>query len=110
MKTSIILTLTWGNFSSEVLQSSEPVLVYFRADWCRPCKEITPVVDELADQYGDRIKVGRVNIDEQPGLAGEYGVRSVPTVLLWRQGQMSDQIVGVRSKWELKESLDQVIT
>jgi thioredoxin 1 len=108
MTLSITLTLTTHNFPSEVLQSPDPVFVYFWAEWCRRCKTIGPVLDELADQYGNRVKIGKVNIDEHPTLAAEYGVRAIPTLLLLRQGQIADQIVGVRSKRDLEDSLDQV--
>jgi thioredoxin 1 len=108
MTTSPVLTLTEANFSSEVLQSTAPVLILFWAEWCGPCKTIVPVLDELADQYDDRVKIGRINIDEQPALATEYGVRAVPTLVLLRRGQVADQIVGLRSKRDLEESFDQL--
>jgi thioredoxin 1 len=106
MTSSITLTLTKGNFSSEVLQSSAPVLVCFWAEWCGHCKTIAPVLGELVDQYEDRVKFGKINIDEQPALAAEYGVRSVPTLLLLRQGQVANQIVGLRSKRDIEDSFD----
>lgn len=109
MTSSTVLTLTLGNFSSEVLQSSAPVLVHFWAEWCGPCKKIAPVLDELADQYEDRVKIGKVNIDEQPALAAEYDIRAVPTTLLLCQGQVADQIIGPLSKRDIEDSFDQVM-
>ena len=103
-----IITLTQENFAKEVLQSPTPVLVDFWAEWCGPCKMIAPVLDELADEYDGRIKIGKVNIDEQQGLASEYGVRAIPTLLLFHEGQVADQMVGLRSKRDLKASLDRV--
>jgi thioredoxin 1 len=110
MTLSIVVTLTQGNFPSEVLRSPAPVLVYFWAEWCGSCKTVTPVLDELADQYEDRVKIGRVNIDEQPALAAEFGIRAVPTLLLLREGQVADQFIGLRSKFALQECFDQVVT
>jgi thioredoxin 1 len=103
-----ILVLTQENFAREVLQSLTPVLVDFWAEWCGPCKMIAPILDELADDYEGRVKIGKVNIDEQQGLAAEYGVRAIPTILVFDKGQVADQVVGLRSKRDLKSSLDRV--
>ena len=103
-----IVVLTQENFASEVLQSTTPVLVDFWAEWCGPCKAITPILGELADEYENRVKIGKVNIDEQQGLASEYGIRAIPTLLLFDKGQVADQIVGLRSKRDLKASFDRV--
>jgi thioredoxin 1 len=103
-----IVVLTQDNFASEVLQSPTPVLVDFWAEWCGPCKMITPILGELADEYDGRVKIAKVNIDEQQGLAAEYGIRAIPTLLLFDKGQVADQIVGLRSKRDLKASFDRV--
>jgi len=103
-----IVTLTQENFAAEVLQSPTPVLVDFWAEWCGPCKMIAPVLSELADEYAGRAKIGKVNIDEHQGLAAEYGVRAIPTLLVFHQGQVAEQLVGARSKRDLKASLDRV--
>jgi thioredoxin 1 len=103
-----ILTLTSENFAQEVLQSASPVLVDFWAEWCGPCKMIAPILDELADEYEGRVKIGKVNIDEQQGVATEYGIRAIPTLLLFDKGQVAEQIVGLRSKRDLKTSFDRV--
>ena len=103
-----IVSLTQQNFASEVLQSPIPVLVDFWAEWCGPCKMIAPVLDELADEYEGKVKIGKVNIDEQQGIAAEYGIRAIPTLLLFDKGQVADQIVGLRSKRDLKASFDRV--
>jgi thioredoxin 1 len=104
-----IPSLTQANFAREVIQSSTPVLVYFWAEWCSPCKTIAPFLDELADEYDGRVKIGKVNIDEQPELTAEYGVRAVPTLLLLRRGQVvGDKIVGLHCKRDLEESFEQV--
>jgi thioredoxin len=103
-----IINLTQDNFSKEVLESSTPILVDFWAEWCGPCKMIAPVLDELADEYDGRVRIGKVNIDNEQGLAAEYGVRAIPTLLLFQNGQVAEQIVGLKSKRDLKNSFDKV--
>jgi len=103
-----IINLTQANFAQEVLQSKTPVLVDFWAEWCGPCKMIAPVLDELADEYDGKIRIGKVNIDDQQSIAAEYGIRAIPTLLLFNQGQVAEQIVGLRSKHDLKASFDRV--
>jgi thioredoxin 1 len=103
-----IVTLTQENFSEEVLKSSTPVLVDFWAQWCNPCRALIPILDELADEYDGRVKIGKVNTDDQQNLAVEYGITAIPTLLLFHQGQVVDQVRGLRSKRDLKESLDRV--
>jgi thioredoxin 1 len=101
-----IVTLTQDNFASEVLQSSSPVLVDFWAEWCGPCKMIAPVLDELAEEYDGKIKIGKVNVDNEQGLAGQFRVSAIPTLLLFKGGQVAEQMVGARSKRDLKASFD----
>jgi thioredoxin 1 len=108
MASTNIVVLTQENFAKEVLQASAPVLVDFWAEWCGPCKMIAPVLDELADEYDGRAKICKVNVDEQQELAAEYGVRAIPTLLVFNNGQVADQMVGARSKRDLKASLDRV--
>ncbi len=108
MASPSIVTLTQENFSQQVLQSPGPVLVDFWAEWCGPCKMIAPLLDELADEYDGKVKIGKVNIDEQQNLAAEYGVRAIPTLLVFHHGEVADQLVGARSKRDLKASLDRV--
>jgi thioredoxin len=108
MASEKIVTLTQENFAAEVLQSASPVLVDFWAEWCGPCKMLAPILDELAVEYDGRVKIGKVNIDEQQPVAAEYGIRAVPTLLLFSKGQVADQLVGLRSKRDLKTSFDRV--
>lgn len=103
------VTLTKDNFDSEVLQSQTPVLVDFWAEWCGPCKAIGPILDELATEYGPKLKIGKVNIDNEQNLALQYGIQSIPTLLLFSKGQVSDQVVGLRSKRDLKGRIDRVV-
>jgi thioredoxin 1 len=108
MSSPLIVNLTQENFAQQVLQSTSPVLVDFWAEWCGPCKMIAPVLDELADEFEGRAKIGKVNIDEQQALAAEYGIRAIPTLLVFAKGQVAEQIVGARSKRDFKASLDRV--
>jgi thioredoxin 1 len=108
MASPLISALTQENFEKEVLQSATPVLVDFWAEWCGPCKMIAPLLDELADEYSGKVKIGKVNIDEQQELATKYGIRAIPTLLLINKGQVSEQMVGAKSKRDLKASLDRV--
>jgi thioredoxin 1 len=102
------MTLTKDNFDQQVLKSITPVLVDFWAEWCGPCKMIAPILDELSDEYAGKVSIGKVNIDDQQNLASEYGVRAIPTLLLFQHGQVAEQIVGLRSKRDLKASFDKV--
>src|SRR5260370_19287224 len=103
-----IVVLTQENFSKEVIESPQPVLVDFWAEWCGRCKMLAPILDELAQEYDGRVRIGKVNIDEHQNLAAQFGIRSIPTLLLFQQGQVADQIVGLRSKRDLKTSFDRV--
>ena len=89
------------NFSAEVLQADLPVLVDFWATWCGPCRSIGPLVEELAKQFSGRIKVAKLNVDENPGIPSQYGVRGIPTLILFKGGKVLDQIVGAVPKARL---------
>jgi thioredoxin 1 len=108
MASPLIVTLTQENFSQNVLQSQSPVLVDFWAEWCGPCKMIAPLLDELADEYNGKVKIGKVNVDEQQSLAAQYGVRAIPTLLIFNKGQIAEQMVGAKGKRDLKASLDRL--
>lgn len=108
MASPLISALTQENFDKEVLQSPTPVLVDFWAEWCGPCKMIAPLLDELADEYDGKVKIGKVNIDEQQALATKYGIRAIPTLLLINKGEVAEQMVGAKSKRDLKASLDRI--
>jgi thioredoxin 1 len=103
-----IITLTQENFEKEVAQSPQPILVDFWAEWCGPCKMLAPLLDELATEYDGRVRIGKVNIDDHQGIAAQYGIHSIPTLLLFQKGQVAEQIVGLRSKKDLKTSFDKV--
>jgi thioredoxin 1 len=101
MASEKVIAFTDTNFDREVLQSEIPVLVDFWATWCAPCKAIAPLVDAVADEYTGRVKVGKVNVDENPATPGKYGVRGIPTLILFKGGVVIDQIVGAVPKSQL---------
>ena len=101
--------VTDETFGTEVLEAQTPVIVDFWADWCVPCKAIAPIVAELADEYDGRMKFTKLDVDRNPQAAMNYGVRSIPTLLIFSQGKPMDQIVGAVSKQTLKTRIDEAI-
>lgn len=99
-------TFTDQNFQEEVLNSSTPVLVDFFATWCGPCKMLAPVVEELATEYAGKVKVGKLDVDDNPVVAQTYGVQSIPTILFFKNGQLVDKMVGFQNKELLEEKMD----
>ena len=106
MASDKVVTLTADNFDTEVIQCASPVLVDFWAEWCGPCKMIGPMIDQLADENDGKATIGKVNIDEQQHLAVQYNVQSIPTLLIFKDGQVVEQAVGARSKADLQGMLD----
>ncbi len=100
------LEITDANFAAEVEQSDVPVLLDFWAVWCGPCKMIAPIVEELAGEYQGKAKIGKVDVDNNPGVAGKFGIRSIPTLLIFKGGQVVDQIVGAVPKGHIVEKLN----
>ena len=105
----IVKEYSTDDFKSEVVESDAPVLVDFWAEWCGPCKVIAPVVEELANDYEGKIKFGKVNVDDHNMVASEYGVRSIPTLLIFKNGTVVNQIVGAVPKEKITAILDTVI-
>src|SRR5207247_10515721 len=97
-----------SNFESEVLKSEQPVLVDFWAEWCGPCKMLAPVLDEIAEEHADRLKVAKVNVDDNPALAERYGIQSIPTLLYFPNGEVRNQTIGVISKKKIVERLEEL--
>jgi thioredoxin len=99
------IEITKSNFQTEVVESDVPVLLDLWAAWCGPCRMVSPIVDELAGEYAGKIKVGKVDVDAEPELAGAFGVSSIPTLLLLKDGQVVERAVGARPKAQLAEAL-----
>lgn len=99
------VVLTKENFKSEVLECSSPVLVDFWASWCGPCKMLSPVIDQIADEYFGKVKVGKVNVDDEMSLAVEYKIEVIPTLIFFKDGKVQKQTVGVLDKSEIEDIL-----
>ena len=104
-----VIEFTDNGFESDVIKAGTPVLVDFWAEWCGPCKMIGPIVEEIANEYAGRIKVGKMNVDLNPVVPPQYGIRSIPSLLIFKDGAVSDQIVGAVPKNNITEVLDKVL-
>jgi thioredoxin 1 len=104
------ISLTDDNFAEEVLQSDQPVLVDFWAAWCGPCRMVAPIVAELAGEYDGRAKVCKLDVDTAQKTAGEFGIRSIPTLLIFKGGKVADQVIGAVPKTQITEKLDAVLS
>ncbi|MDL5054480.1 thioredoxin [Oscillatoria laete-virens NRMC-F 0139] len=105
MASENVLIVNEGNFEAEVLKSDVPVLVDFYAEWCGPCKMLAPLIDQIANEKKGQVKVTKIDIDNNHGLAAQYGIRAVPTMLVFAKGQVRDQIVGMTTKKDLEAKL-----
>ena len=104
------LEVTDDSFASEVLNSELPVLVDFWAEWCGPCKMVSPIVEDLSNEYNGKVKVAKLDVDSNPQTATNYGIRGIPTLLMFKDGSAVDQIVGAVPKTQIAERLDKIIT
>ena len=103
-----VLEIEDSSFEAEVLQSEKPVLVDFWAPWCGPCRAIAPVVEELAGTFGDKIKFAKCNVDDNPVTPGKFGIKSIPTLILFNGGDIVDKVIGIVAKSKLEEMLNKV--
>ena len=101
-----VQTFTDGNFDSSVLKAAQPVLVDFWAEWCGPCKRLAPAVDALAADYAGKVTIGKLNVDDNPDTTIKYNVRGIPALLLFKGGQVVDQVVGLQPKDEIRKVID----
>ena len=106
MASTAIVEVTDANFDQEVLKSEQPVLIDFWAVWCGPCRALAPIVDEVAQSYTGKVKVMKMNVDENPGTPGRYGIRGIPTLLIFKGGQVKEQIVGYVPKETIEKAID----
>ena len=107
MSSGKVVVVTDAEFESTVLQSDKPVILDFWAEWCQPCKMLSPTVEEIAGEYEDTVRVGKLNVDDNPDTATKYGIRGIPTLLFFKGGQVVQQLVGVKSKSEIKKVIDE---
>lgn len=101
-----IINVTDSNFETMILKSETPALVDFWASWCAPCRAIAPIVEEMANEYGGKVRVAKMNVDENPATPGKYGVRGIPTLILFKGGKIVDQLVGAVPKNQIKDLIN----
>ena len=104
------VTLTDNTFEQEVLKSDIPVMVDFWAEWCQPCKIISPLVEELGHEYEGKIKVGKMNVDEHPNTPATYGIMSIPTIIIFKNGKPAETLIGLQPKENFKKSIDAALS
>jgi len=104
-----ILEIDDSNFDAEVLQADKPVMVDFWAPWCGPCRAIAPVIEELVGTYGDKVKFTKCNVDDNPVTPSKFGIKSIPTLIFFKEGKVEDQVVGIVAKSKLEETLNKII-
>ena len=107
MSSDKVVIVTDSEFDSTVLQSERPVILDFWAEWCQPCKMLAPTMEEIAGEYEDKVKIVKLNVDDNPNTATKYGIRGIPTLLFFKGGKVVQQMTGVKSKAEIKKIIDE---
>jgi thioredoxin 1 len=106
MSAGKVVTLSDNAFQTDVLDSGKPVMVDFWAEWCQPCKMLAPTIEEIAGEYEDQVVVGKLNVDDNPNTAANYGIRGIPSLLFFKGGKVVQQLVGVKTKADIKKIID----
>ena len=104
-----ILDIDDGSFEAQILQSDKPALVDFWAPWCGPCKAIGPIIEELAGNYGEKVKFAKCNVDDNPITPGKYGIKAIPTLIFFKDGKVVDQIIGMVARAKLEDALSSIV-
>jgi thioredoxin 1 len=104
-----VVEVSDAEFESSIIQSDKPALVDFWAEWCQPCKMLAPTVEEIAGEYTDKVKVAKVNVDDNPATATKFGIRGIPTLLLFKEGKVVQQMVGVKPKGDITKAIDEIL-
>lgn len=105
---SEVKTLTDATFDDEVGKATTPMIVDFWAPWCGPCRMVGPIIDEIAQEHGDKVAIGKVNVDENPAIAGKLGIMSIPTIILFKDGEPAKKVIGARSKADFEREFELV--
>ena len=106
MSSELIKHITDASFESDVIKSDKPVLVDYWAEWCGPCKMIAPILDEVSETYQDKLQVAKMNVDENPNVPGRFAIRGIPTLLLFKDGQLAETMVGLQSKEDIVATIE----
>jgi len=109
MASDSIVELNDSSFESEVINSEKPVLVDFWAPWCGPCRALAPVIEEISTDFVDKLKVGKVNVDDNPEISMKFGIRSIPTLMVFKDGEVQEQIIGAVPKSEIERALEKIV-
>ena len=107
--TGNVVEVSDAEFESSIIQSDKPALVDFWAEWCQPCKMLAPTVEEIAGEYSDKVRVAKVNVDDNPQTATKFGIRGIPTLLLFKKGKVVQQMVGVKPKVDITKAIDEIL-